>query len=150
MNKNKIVAGSSFGILLLFSLFPTSNTFADEISSQTEITPLDNLIGIEKTTLSLTVPENNSLPWAFVEGKIVNHVLDFPVIIQIFDNDSTVTGNDIGAVHFAQTSVESDGSYEYKFRVQALDGDTVNNIFEGDYTVKIFKVVYLHSTTASI
>ena len=147
MNKNKIVAGSSFGILLLFSLFPI-NTFADEIPSQTEITQLDNLIGIEKTTLSFNVSESNSLPWAFVEGKIDNHVPDFPVIIQIFDTNTTIIGNNIGAVHFAQTSVNSDGSYEYKFRVQTLDGDTANNIFEGNYTVKIFKVVYLEPIIA--
>jgi len=39
--------------------------------------------------------------------------------------------------------VKGDGSYEYKFRVRNLDSNTGEfvNIFEGDYTVKIYKVI---------
>ena len=104
--------------------------------SQTEITPLSSMIGLEKTTVLFHSPENNVLPWAFVEGKIANHVEGYPVIIQIFkDND---------AVHFAQTDVNSNGNYEYKFRVLHSDNGNVSKIFDGDYSVKIFKVVYLY------
>jgi len=94
------------------------------------------MIGIEKTSTFFHSPEDNMLPWAFVEGKIANHVEGYPVIIQIFkDND---------AVHFAQTDVSSDGSCEYKFRVLHSENGILSKIFDGDYTVKIFKVVYLN------
>lgn len=102
---------------------------------QTEIIPLNGKIGLEKTTLFFHAPENNKLPWGFVEGNIANHVEGYPVIIQIFKNDE--------AVHFAQTNVEKDGDYEYRFRVLNSDNGHTTKIFEGDYLVKIFKVVYL-------
>ena len=59
----------------------------------------------------------------------------YPVIIQIYQ------GGD--PVHFAQVDVKGDGSYEYKFRVQSLDSSTgeVVKIFDGDYTVNIFRVI---------
>ena len=102
---------------------------------QTEIIPLNGMIALEKSTVFFHSSEENSLPWAFVEGNIANHVEGYPVIIQIFKND--------GAVHFAQTNVEQDGDYEYKFRVLNSDNGLINKIFEGNYLVKIFKVVYL-------
>ena len=103
---------------------------------QTEITSINGIIGLEKTTLTFHTPENNKLPWGFVEGNIKNHVEGYPVIIQIYKNND--------AVHFAQTNVESDGSYEYKFRVLNSDNGTTTKLFDGDYSVKIFKVVYLN------
>ncbi len=103
---------------------------------QTEITPLNGLIGLEKSTVFFHTPDENSLPWAFVEGNIANPVEGYPVIIQIFkDND---------AVHFAQTSVDKDGGYEYRFRILNSDNGETSKIFTGDYSVKIFKVVYLN------
>ena len=104
--------------------------------SQTEIISLNGIIGLEKSIVTFHSPEDNQLPWGFVEGKIANHVDGYPVIIQIFkDND---------AVHFAQTNVDSNGNYEYKFRVLHSDDEGTNKIFDGDYSVKIFKVVYLN------
>ena len=144
-NYQKIFASSLFAVILLSSL-SISSISAEPQASQTEITPLDATIGLEKTTLTLNVPENNQLPWAFVEGKISNPVTEYPVIIQIYDNNSsTINGNNVGAVHFAQTEINSDGSYEHKFRVADIAEGKLVNIFEGDYTVKIFKVVYINS-----
>lgn len=102
---------------------------------QTELTPLTATIGLEKTTLLFHAPSNNKLPWGFVEGNIANHVEGYPVIIQIFKNGE--------AIHFAQTDVAEDGDYEYRFRVLNSDNGHITKLFEGDYTVKIFKVVYL-------
>ncbi|MCH7967732.1 MAG: hypothetical protein IH841_00500 [Thaumarchaeota archaeon] len=141
-----LLANGIVGIVLI-SLF--SSSFADEQFSNTEVISIDGNIGIEKTTLTFSVPKDNNLPWAFVEGKIANPVLDYPVIIQIYDNDDQITGNDVGAVHFAQADVSEDGTYEYKFRVKDINGEKTVNIFEGDYTVKIFKVVYLYSNLSS-
>ena len=119
------------------SVISTSTSFADEQESQTEIIPIDGTIGIEKTTVSLFASSDNILPWGFVEGKILNHVSDYPVIIQIYDSEGD-------AVHFAQTNVDDDGSYEYKFRVLSINDNQIIKIFEGDYSVKIFKVIYLN------
>ena len=43
----------------------------------------------------------------------------------------------------AQVDTKGDGSYEYKFRVTNIDHNTgeVTKIFDGEYTVKIFKVI---------
>ena len=114
-----------------------------EAESNTELIPLNNEIAIEKTVLSMYASPDNSLPWGFVEGKIANHVSSYPVIIQIYDDNGDAT-------HFAQTDVEEDGSYEYKFRVRNVDNGEVINIFEGDYVVKIFKVVYLGPSSGQV
>ena len=46
-------------------------------------------------------------------------------------------------IHFAQTDVNEDGTYEYKFRAKNIDGDNVVDIYKGDYEVKIFKSVQI-------
>ena len=137
MNKSVNTIALVTAAVLIGSLMSTSTSFADEQESQTEIISIDGTIGIEKTTLSLFAPSDNTLPWGFVEGKIPNHVSDYPVIIQIYDSEGD-------AVHFAQTNVEDDGSYEYRFRVLSINDNQVTKIFEGDYSVKIFKVIYLN------
>ena len=145
MNKANILFGSAFAAIMLVTLVPMTS-FADEQISETIIIPLDAITAIEKTTIQMNVSEDNTLPWAFVEGKVANPVPNYPVIIQIYDSDDQqVSGNNVGAVHFAQTQLNSDGEYEYKFRVLDSRDNTIVNIFEGDYTVKIFKVVYLQN-----
>jgi hypothetical protein len=143
MSKNILFAGIIASILFT-SVISNTNSFAEQIESNTEITPINNSMGIEKTTLQMYISKDNKLPWGFVEGKISNPVIDYPVIIQIFDNDEIIKGNSVGAVHFAQTSVNEDGSYEYRFRVLDSDHGQITRIFDGSYTVKIFKVVYLY------
>ena len=147
MSKN-IMFISIIASILFTTVIANANSFAEPIESQTEITPINNSIGIEKTTLQMHISKDNKLPWGFVEGKILNHVVGYPVIIQIFDNNEIIIGNNIGALHFAQTPVNEDGSYEYKFRVLDSDQGQITKIFEGSYTVKIFKVVYLHPNLA--
>lgn len=129
---NKTVI-ASFAMIAVFSAMSTS--FAETVDIQTTITPIDSSTGLEKTIVPFHAPRENKLPWGFVEGKIANPVEGYPVIIQIYKNGE--------AVHFAQTDVKKDGSYEYKFRVRDVTNDVVTKIFDGDYTVKIFKVVYL-------
>ncbi len=143
MSKN-IMFASLVASILFTTVISNANSFAEPIESQTEITPINNSMGIEKTTLQMSIPKDNKLPWGFVEGKISNHVADYPVIIQIFDNNEIITGNSVGAVHFAQTPVNEDGSYEYRFRVLDSNQGQITKIFDGSYTVKIFKVVYLY------
>ena len=151
MSEHYKIFGSIIFSIIILSSFSISSIYAETQPSETEILPIDAAMALEKTTLTFNVPENNLLPWAFVEGKIANAVLDYPVIIQIFDNDDLlVNGNNVGAVHFAQTKINSDGTYEYKFRVAGIDDGEFVNIFEGDYTVNVFKVVYLDTELNAI
>ncbi|KAG2479776.1 MAG: conserved exported protein of unknown function [Nitrosopumilales archaeon] len=153
MNKQITVFSSTIVALMLVSILSNSS-FAENQISQTELLPLNDSIGLEKTTLVMNVPKNNHLPWGYVEGKISNPVLDYPVIIQIYDIDDYKEFdlanfedknlvNEIGTVHFAQTDVNDDGTYQYQFRVLGYDANGDKNYLEGDYIVKIFKVVYL-------
>ena len=139
---SRIMIGFLSAAVILTALMSTSISSVDA-ATNTEIIPLNGEIGIEKTILSIHASPDNVLPWGFVEGKIANHVSSYPVIIQIYNDDGD-------ASHFAQTDVEEDGSYEYQFRVRNVDNGEVINIFEGDYVVKIFKVVYLNPSSDQI
>ena len=126
-----------FSVLLaLMSTIMITPTFADQTS---RILSIDGDIALVQTTIPMNIPSDNVLRWGLVEGVFENHVSGFPVIIQIYQNDE--------AIHFAQTNVEDNGSYEYKFRVRNIDGDKVINVFEGDYEVRIFKTVNLNSNS---
>ena len=153
MNKQIAVFSSTIMAIMLVSIISNSS-FAENQISQTELLPLNDSIGLEKTTLVMSVPENNHLPWGYVEGKISNPVLEYPVIIQIYDIDDYKEldlvnfedknlVNELGTVHFAQTDVNDDGTYQHQFRVLGYDANGDKNYLEGDYIVKIFKVVYL-------
>lgn len=115
-------------------IFPVDATAENNQDSIT-ITPINEEISLKKTTAIMTVPENNQLPWGSVKGAASEYVERYPVIIQFYKGDEPV--------HVAQVDVKGDGSYEYKFRVRNLDTDTGQfvNIFEGKYTVKIFRVI---------
>jgi len=149
MSKN-IMFASIIASILFTTVITNANSFAEQIESQTEVTPINNSIGIEKTTLQMYVSQDNKLPWGFVEGKISHHVTGYPVIIQIFDNNEIITGNSVGAIHFAQTPVNEDGSYEYRFRVLDSGQGQITRIFDGSYNIKIFKVVYLNPNLAVV
>ena len=140
---NSRIIISFLSLAVIFGGLMSASISSAEAESNTELIPLNNEIGIEKTVLSMYASPDNILPWGFVEGKIANHVSSYPVIIQIYDDNGDAT-------HFAQTDVEEDGSYEYRFRVRNVDNGEVINIFEGDYTVKIFKVVYLGPSSGQV
>lgn len=122
---NRIFAISILSLILLFSTtsLATAHPHQGQIQidghshvPQTDYIPINGIIGLEKTSLIFHVPEDNTTPWGFVEGKIANPVNDYPVIIQIYDDD-----ND--AVQFAQTNVNPDGTYEYNFRVLTIENE---------------------------
>ncbi|MDF2421588.1 MAG: hypothetical protein OPY06_01085 [Nitrosopumilus sp.] len=104
-------------------------------SNQVTVTPIDEKISLEETVTTMYVPKDNKLPWGTVRGEASDVVERYPIIIQFYK------GKD--PVHFAQVDAKGDGSYEYKFRVRNVDLETGEaiNIFEGDYTVKIYKVI---------
>ena len=98
----------------------------------------DDVYALEESIIPMSIPSNNKLPWGFVEGKIASPALEHPVIIQIYKGDDPV--------QFAQIPVNPDGTYQYKFRVLDTTHDKTMRIFDGDYTVKIFKVVNINSS----
>ncbi len=127
------------GLVFLVAFSTMTSALADQVVPHTTIIPIDSSIGLEKTIVPFHAPKQNKLPWGFVEGKVANPVEGYPVIIQIYRSGEPV--------HFAQTDVKEDGTYEYKFRVRDVTGGKITQIFDGDYTVKIFKVVYLDTKT---
>ena len=124
--KTKI--GIFAGLFVLVAMIGMSPSFAD---STTNVISTNDGIQLTKTVVPMTIAADNSLPWGFIEGTVENHAEGYPVIVQIYQNDEPI--------HFAQTDVNEDGTYEYKFRVRNIDGDNVVNVYEGDYEVKIFK-----------
>ena len=133
MNK-KIGLIAMTSIIAMLGIMAVPNTASAEIN-QVSVTPINEKVSLETTITTLTVPENNTLPWGTVYGAASDVAERYPVIIQFYKGDE--------AVHVAQIDTKGDGSYEYKFRVRNLDHQTgqFTDIFEGQYTVKIFKVI---------
>lgn len=127
---------------LAVMMFPTETIAESQTPENTStITPINDEISLQKIVTTMTVPEDNKLPWGFVKGGASDYVERYPVIIQFFKGEDPV--------HVAQVDVKGDGSYEYKFRVRNVDHITgeITNIFEGQYTVKIFKVIHNSDNT---
>jgi hypothetical protein len=108
---------------------------ADTNQNDISVKPINEKVSLETTITTLSIPENNVLPWGTVNGVASDVVERYPVIIQFYK------GNE--PVHIAQVDTKGDGSYEYKFRVTNIDHNTgeFTEIFHGEYTVKIFKVI---------
>ena len=133
MNK-KIGLIAMTSIIAMLGIMAVPNTASAEIN-QVSVTQINEKVSLETTITTLTVPENNTLPWGTVYGAASDVAERYPVIIQFYKGDE--------AVHVAQIDTKGDGSYEYKFRVRNLDHQTgqFTDTFEGQYTVKIFKVI---------
>jgi len=123
-------------IMTVFGAIVIPNDVVAETSqNNVNVKPINEKISLETTTVTLNIPENNTLPWGTVFGSPSDVAEKYPVIIQFYKGDE--------AVHIAQVDVKGDGSYEYKFRVKNLDHNTgkFTDVFHGEYTVKIFKVI---------
>ena len=128
----KTIIGIFAGLFVLVAIIGMSPSFAD---SNTSVLSTTDGIQLTKTVVSMSISQDNTLPWGFIEGTVDNHAEGYPVIVQIYQDGEPV--------HFAQTDVDEDGTYEYKFRARNIDGDNVVNVYEGDYEVKIFKSVQI-------
>ena len=139
--KMNLLAMTSIIALLAIMIVPNS-AVAETNQNEISVTPINEKISLETTITTLTVPEDNILPWGTVHGAASDVAERYPVIIQFYKGDE--------AVHMAQIDTKGDGSYEYKFRVRNLDQNTgeFTNIFHGEYTVKIFKVIPNTNLTA--
>ena len=131
----KYVLGMAVGIFLL--LIPSLSSVSQGVQWDPKLIANDN-IELEKSIVYMHIPSDNKLPFGCVWGKVTDAVPGYPVVVQIYQNGKPV--------YFAQVDVKSDGSYEHYFRIKSVDGNNVINIFQGDYTVDVFKTVYV--TTA--
>ncbi|MDC0153230.1 hypothetical protein OAJ02_00670 [Nitrosopumilus sp.] len=139
--KMNVLAMTSIIALLAIMIVPNS-VVAETNQNEISVSPINEKISLETTITTLTVPEDNTLPWGTVYGVASDVAERYPVIIQFYKGDE--------AIHMAQIDTKGDGSYEYKFRVRNLDQSTgeFTNIFYGEYTVKIFKVIPNTNLTA--
>jgi hypothetical protein len=112
-----------------------NDVIAETDQNNINVRPINDKMSLEVTTVTMSVPENNKLPWGKVWGTSSEVVERYPVIIQFYKENE--------AIHVAQVDTKGDGSYEYKFRARTVDHNTgeSKDIFYGDYTVKIFKVI---------
>ena len=132
----KYIICMAVGIFLL--LIPG---FSSSVSQGVQWDPkliADDKVELQKSIVYMHIPADNKLPFGSVWGEVINGAPGYPVIIQIYQNGKPV--------HFAQVDVKNDGSYDYYFRIRDVEGDKVINIFQGDYTVNIFKTVYVTPT----
>jgi hypothetical protein len=132
--KVSLLAMASIIAILGIMLIP--NTAIAEIDqNKISVKPINEKISLETTITTLTVPEKNTLPWGTVYGAASDVAERYPVIIQFYKESEPV--------HIAQVDTKGDGSFEYKFRVRNLDHNTgeFTDVFHGEYTVKIFKVI---------
>ena len=127
-------------VMTIFGIMMIPGSVSAEVDgtntvSTTTVTPLNEEVSLQRTVTTMNIPEDNVLPWGTVKGSASEYAERYPVIIQFYKGEDPV--------HFAQVDVEGDGSYEYKFRVRNLDTNSGQfvNVFEGQYTVKIFKVI---------
>ena len=133
----KLLVGAIFGLsMLLLPSLTLSTSQGSEWNAQ-QLVPEENVV-LQKNIVYMHIPGDSPLPFGCVWGTVQNAAPGYPVVIQIYKDGKPV--------YFAQTNVKSDGSYEHYFRVKSVEGDKVIHIFEGDYTVNIYKAV-VKSTT---
>ena len=133
----KLLIGAIFGLsMLLLPSLTLSTSQGSEWNTQ-QLVPQENVV-MQKNIVYMHIPGDSPLPFGCVWGTVQNAAPGYPVVIQIYKDGKPV--------YFAQTNVKADGSYEHYFRVKSIEGDKVIHIFEGDYTVDIYKSV-MKSTT---
>ena len=102
-------------IMTVFGIMMIPGNISAE-SNQITVTPINEEVSLEKTTTTMSVPQENTLPWGTIRGEASDVAERYPIIIQFYQGEDPV--------HFAQVDAKGDGSYEYKFRVRNLDLNT--------------------------
>jgi hypothetical protein len=146
----KYILGCIFGLFLL--LLPSLTVPVSQEQVASNLVP-ESDVTLQKVVMNMNIPDNPTLPFGCVWGTVQNPAPGYPVEIEIFKDGKPV--------YVAQVDVQSDGSYEKYFRVidvehsQVMDVEhgriinehgQVTHIFQGDYTVYVFKYVVKNST----
>jgi hypothetical protein len=134
----KYIISMAIGLFLL--LIPSLSSVSQGVQWDPKLIAGDN-VELQKSIVYMHIPVDNKLPFGSVWGKVINGAPGYPVIVQIYQNGKPV--------HFAQVDVKNDGSYDYYFRIRDVEDNKVINVFQGDYTVNIFKTVYVTPQSTS-
>jgi len=131
-----IIFFASIVLAFIVLLYPSNASASTDSLETITVSPINDEISLKKTVAIMYIPEDRSLLWGTIKGEASDYVERYPVIIQFFKGEEPV--------HVAQVKVKGDGSYEYKFRIRDMDQNTgeITDIFEGEYAVKIFKVIH--------
>ncbi len=121
-------------------LVPSLMLPASQAMVPTNLVPESEVV-MQKVVIPMHIPSNPKLPFGCVWGTVQNAAHGYPVEIEIYKNGKPV--------YFAQANVTSDGSYQKYFRVANTVNGHETNIFEGDYTVEIFKYVVNSTSSAT-
>lgn len=134
----KYIIGVLFALLIL--LIPSLSVPSSQEQVAQNLVPESNVV-LQKAVIDMNIPDNPTLPFGCVWGTVQNAAPGYPVEIEIFKDGKPV--------YFAQTDVQSDGSYQQYFRVMSVDHGNVLHIFQGDYTVDVFKYVVKNSAPSA-
>ena len=122
---------------LFVLLIPSLTAPASQEQIDKNLVP-ESDVALQQVIINMNIPDNPKLPFGCVWGTVQNPAPGYPVEIEIFKAGKPV--------YIAQTDVQPDGSYQQYFRVINVDHGQVMHIFQGDYTVEVFKYVVKSST----
>ena len=72
-------------IMTVFAVMVIPNdVMAETDQNKINVRPINDKMSLEVTTVTMTVPENNKLPWGKVWGTSSDVVERYPVIIQFY------------------------------------------------------------------
>ena len=134
----KYIVGGIFGLFKL--LLPSITVPVSQEQVAQNLVP-ESDVALQKVIMNMNIPDKPQLPFGCVWGTVQNPAPGYPVEIEIFQNGKPV--------YVAQVDVKSDGSYEKYFRVIDVEKDKTIHIFQGDYTVDVFKYVVKNPTPSS-
>jgi len=134
----KYILGGIFGLFIL--LLPSVTVPISQEQVAQNLVPESDVV-LQKVVMNMNIPDNPKLPFGCVWGTVQNPAPGYPVEIEIFKNGKPV--------YVAQVDVKSDGSYEKYFRVIDVEKGHVTHIFQGDYTVDVFKYVVKNPTPST-
>ena len=76
-------------IMTVFGIMTIPGDISAE-SNQITVTPIDAEVSLEKTTTTMSVPENNTLPWGTIRGEASDVAERYPIIIQFYQGEDPV------------------------------------------------------------
>ena len=134
----KYIIGGIFGLFML--LLPSITVPASQEQVASNLVP-ESDVALQKVVMNMNIPDNPKLPFGCVWGTVQNPAPGYPVEIEIFKDGKPV--------YVAQVDIQSDDSYQKYFRVIDVEHGQVTHIFQGDYTVDVFKYVMKNSTPST-
>ena len=70
-------------IMTVFGIMMIPGDISAE-SNQVTVTPINEKVSLEKTTTTMSVPQDNILPWGTIRGEASDVAERYPIIIQFY------------------------------------------------------------------